>query len=210
MNFYSFSCVRFPVGAVVGGIVGGLFAVAAIIGALLYFCRKRPTSAEFSTQPNQSSPDSQPPPSDMVHVPVTPSLYSTTPLYPNHVPHNNAQPRNSNPSPSSDFLTPTTATDFDNGRDSAISSHGEDPNAGGTLSSKQDSPNDRNSPNQLTDEEATYVQNMYSLNVPAPAIALVVERMLQEGGRTGESSTGSVGFRRGNTTATMPPSYTDI
>ena len=61
---------------------------------------------------------------------------------------------------------------------------------------------------QLTNEQAAYVQNMYSLNVPAPAIALVVERMVQEGEtRAGESSTGSAVVRRGNSAATMPPSY---
>jgi len=100
--------------------------------------------------------------------------------------------------------------DLGNDRHSAISSQGKDPNPGGTLSSSSDSPDDRNRPNPLTDEQAAYVQNMYSLNVPAPAIAVVVERMLQEGERIGEASTGSVGVRRANTTVTMPPNYTDI
>jgi hypothetical protein len=209
MNFYPFSCFRFPVGAVVGGIIGGLVTVAAIVGALMYFYRKTPTSAEFDTQPILQSPDSQPAPPDMVHDPVSPSLYSTTPLYSNRASNNNPLPRNSNPSPSSDFFTPTTA-DLGNDYHSAISSQGKDPNAGSTLSSRPDSSHDRNSPNQLTDEQAAYVQNMYSLAVPAPVIALVVERMLQEGGRTGESFTGSVGVRRGNSIVSMPPNYTDI
>jgi hypothetical protein len=208
MKFYPFSCFRFPVGTVVGGVVGGLVAVAAIVYALLYFRRKTPTPAEFDTQPNLMPFDSQPSPPDMAHIPVSPSLYSTTPFYPNR-PSNIALEQNSNSSPSSDFSTPTTAVDIGNDRHSAFSSQGKDLNVGGTLSSRTDSPDDRNSPNQLTDEQAAYVQNMYSLNVPVPGIALIVEKMLQEGGRTGESSTGSIGVRRGNTTATMPPNYTD-
>lgn len=54
------------------------------------------------------------------------------------------------------------------------------------------------------------MQNMYSLNVPVPGIAVVVERMLQEGEIIGENSAGDVDVRRANTTVTMPPHYEDI
>ena len=195
----------------VGGIVAGLVTVAVIVGALLYFCRNRPsTSVEFDAQPSLSSPDSQPPPPDMVHAPVSPSLYSTT-LFSNYLSNDNPLSQNSIPSPSSDIFPPTNITDSGNDRHSAISPQGKDPNgAGDTLSSRTDSHNDGNRSNRLTGEQAAYVQNMYSLNVPVPGIAVVVERMLQEGEIIGENSAGDVDVRRANTTVTMPPHYEDI
>jgi len=184
----------------------------AIVCAFLYFRRRPPTPTEFGTQPNVTASDPPdvnpgPPQANMAHISAS-SLPSTAPLYPSRGSNNIAQ--TANRSPSADFLTPTRALDTDNGRPSSISSEWKDPNHGGTLSSRPDSPVDRPSPNQLTDDQATYVQNMYSLDVPAPAIALVVERMLQERGAAGESSTGGFGVSQGNMSATMPPSYADL
>jgi hypothetical protein len=70
----------------------------------------------------------------------------------------------------------------------------------------------RSIPNQLTDEQVAYVQNMYNLRVPVAAIAAVAESMLQEGETLdatpapAETSTGGVGIED----ATLPPSYEDL
>jgi len=196
---------RFPVGAAAGGTVGGLVAVGAIVSALLRFRRKTPTPAEFGTQPIFTLFDSQPPPPDMAHVPAS-SPYSITPFHHPNASTDTPPSQHLDSSPSADYFTPTPAVDLGNNGHSSPWLQEKDPNIGSTLSSRADAPDDRNSHNQLTDEQALYVQNLYSLNVPAPVVALVVERMLQEGGRTGESSSG---VRRGNTTTTMPPSYVD-
>lgn len=66
--------------------------------------------------------------------------------------------------------------------------------------------------NLLTDEQVDFVNNLHSLNIPAPAIAHVMQRMMagQEVGDMAEISTaaGSHGVRRANTAASAaPPSY---
>jgi len=194
---------------VVGGSIGGLVAVAAVIYALKCW-RKSPSTEEFDTQIHATpfDPDDvrpQAPQPNMEYVPVS-SLYSTT-LHPGEAPNNTPLHGHSNASPSADFVSPIDAANPDSERHSSLSSQGKDPNFGGAFSLRPDSPDDGIIPNQLTNEQAAYVQSMYSLNIPAPAMAVVVERMLQEGGRTGESSIGSSGIRRGHSTATMPPSY---
>ena len=210
MDFYACSCFRFPVGPVVGGIIGGLVAIAVIV-FVLKFRRKTPSPEEFDTtihttpfDPDDARPQASQP--DMTHVPVS-SLYSTT-LYPGQASNNIPPRQNSNASPSADFFTPIDAANLDSERHGLSPSQGKDTNFGGaTFSPGPDFLDDEIVPNQLTNEQAAYVQSMYSHNVPVPAMAVVVERMLQEGRRTGESSIGSAGVRRGHTTATMPPSY---
>jgi hypothetical protein len=204
----------FPVGAVVGGCVGGLVGVVTITCALLYCRRKKPTPAptEPNTQPNTTQYDpyytgTYPPQQTITHTPSSAPLHSTTPLYSNQT-FTSFPSQNSNSPSHAGVLIPTAAVDSGDKRLSSIPSQGKGPNSG-TLSWRPESPNDRNIPNQLTEEQAAYVQNMYSLNMPATAIALVVERMLQEGGTPSEISASGSGVRRGNTNATMPPSYTD-
>jgi len=185
-------------------------AVVAITCTLLYCRRKRSTPAptEPNIQPNTTQYDPYhsepyPPPQSIVHAPSSPPPHSTTPLYPNRPFTNFPSPQSSGSPSNAEVLIPTTAIDSNDG----VSSQGKSPVA---LSWRPEPPDNRNIPNQLTEEQAAYVQNMYSLNMPAPAIALVVERMLQEQGTPGEVSTGGINLRRGNTNATMPPDYTDL
>jgi len=196
---------------VVGGTVGGLVAVAAIIYALR-FRRKTPIPAELDTQiytPSFNPDDvgSQASHLNMARVPASSSLQSPT-LYPNQA-SDIPLPQNSNSSPSANFFTPIGAINSDAVQRSLSRSPLKDHNISGASSSRPDSPDDGNIPNQLTDEQAAYVRTMYDSSVPIPAIAVLVDRMLQEGRRTGQSSIGNFGVSRGNTTATMPPSYTD-
>jgi hypothetical protein len=51
------------------------------------------------------------------------------------------------------------------------------------------------------------LQNLYSLNVPAPVIAAVVDRMLREGGIPAESSDFGGHFTRQVTTVATPPMH---
>jgi hypothetical protein len=110
--------------------------------------------------------------------------------------------------PDTDIPTSKTAVSSADQHHSS-SSQGRDATFSGAMPLRPYSPPIGNTPNLLTSEQAAYVQNMYSLHVPAPVIALGVERMLQEGGATSESSTSSGSVRRANTTVTMPPAYSD-
>ena len=183
-------------------------AVSAAIYALK-FRRKTPSPEESGTRVHTTPFDlddvgSQAPQPNMGYVPVS-SLYSTT-LRPGQAPSNTPLQGNSDVSPIAGFVTPTDTTNPDSERRNSLSSQGRDPNFGGAFSPRPDSPDDEIIPNRLTNEQVAYVQSMYSLNVPVPGIAVVVERMLQEGSRTVENSSGITGIRR---TATKPPSYED-
>jgi len=64
----------------------------------------------------------------------------------------------------------------------------------------------------LTTEQADFVHTLYSHNVPAPAIARVMERMMGRGeaGASGENPASVSSLRRENTNATIaPPRYTE-
>jgi hypothetical protein len=51
------------------------------------------------------------------------------------------------------------------------------------------------SADHLTDEQADFITRLYDLNVPAPAIASVIERMIRREGRTGEGAGASASGR---------------
>ena len=66
--------------------------------------------------------------------------------------------------------------------------------------------------NQLTDEQADFVHTLFSHNIPAPAIARVMERMVdRQVVPPGENIAGASGVNRANTTMTLaPPSYESL
>ena len=189
-------------------------AITLAITCILKFRRKKPMPAELATQPyvmpfdahDVRSQSSQP---NMADVPASSPLYSSPSPDSSRVSNYTPLQQNFNSSPGTNFATPI---DSDSTMPYSPSPpQGKDPNSGNARlsTSTPDSPADQYIPDQLTNEQAAYVQNMYSLNVPASAIAVVVERMMQGGRSTRETSSGGFGVRRGNTTTTMPPSYAD-
>jgi hypothetical protein len=134
-----FTVCRFPVGAAVGGILGGLVLLTTLIFTLVCFRRRRRSRASFVTAPepkSQAAAASEPSP--------------------------HAASESSNP--------------------------------------------------PLTNEQVDFVHTLYSHNIPAPAIARVMERLIsgQEVGVVGpDERVGTSGLRRGDTTVTRaPPPYT--
>jgi len=213
-HFYSpFS--RVQAGAIAGGVVGGIAVITAVVVALL-FCRRKPRPVEFNEQPtvmpfsqyNVEQPPPVPPPrqNTMANVSTSAPPVSATSPYLSGVSNNSTSQQQSPTSPSS--------ADFLMGRSISPSSQGGDSHIDGTLSWRPGPPSNAPAPssssNQLNDEQAGYVQNLYSLNVPAPAIAVVVDRMLREG-RThtlpAESSDFGGDFKRQVTTVANPPRY---
>ena len=177
-------------------------AVAAVMYALRKICRKTARREGLDRQMHTTPFDvrPQPPQPHMEHVPVS-SLYSTA-AHPGQAPRSALQ-RNSNVSLSVDFFTPIDTTIPDSERHSSPSPQGKN------FSPAPDSPlaNDEIIPNQLTDEQVAHLQSLYSLNVSAAAMAVVVERMRHEGRGTGETSSG---IMRGDTIASMPPRYDEL
>jgi hypothetical protein len=195
--------------------------IAVIIGALLY-CRRipRPASGEFhvnalaeanvaSYNAQNVGPPSPPPQPNMGY------FYDAPPVQPATHVYNMPSPPGHATATSVDFLlgtpsvvsAPSVASAGDQPSSMTSTSQGKNPNFNRAPSFNAEPLGDRNSPTQLSEEQSAYVQNMYGLGVPAPAIAAVVERMLQEGETPAENPTSYPNLRRGDTLASPPPSY---
>jgi len=207
----------FPVGAVVGGVVGGLAVIAAIIVALVCFRRRRrapivlETGRNFTSfDPYEGGPQPQPTPQPVMTYGRASSLHGSTTLLHPPSPWSNISAQQSynlqSESPSTcvsvvGSMPQTNVADCDDVRSNATSSPTKD-----LRLSLQPQVTNGSPSNQLTNEQVNFVHDLYSHNIPGPAIARVMERIMggQEAGGPGG------GLTRGNTTATMePPSYTD-
>jgi hypothetical protein len=204
--------------------VGGLAVIMIFVLVFLYFLRKRRKAEVFKEEPNftRYHPDdagSQLHQQNMTAAPISRPPHS----YPTHSPphtSNATSLRQNVPSRiSAASLLPAHAEDAAD-HDAGATSHSDE--GGHSNLSSTNFRASLNIPNQLTEEQAEYVQNMYSLRVPVPAIAAVVERMLREGDVPvdGQGSSTPVetsmaragvgaGIKRGSTTVTKPPSYRD-
>jgi hypothetical protein len=202
--------------------MGGLAVIMIFVFVFLYFLRERRKAEVFKEEPNLTRyhPDDVGPQlhqQNMATATISRPSYSSPTLSPFHTSKATIPLRQNIPSPNGvGSLLPEYAEEAadagvtsrsDEGRQSNLSSINFRASGGGV-----------NIPNQLTEEQAEYVQNLYSLRVPAPAIAAVVERMLREGDvpASGQGSSTPVetsmagvgaGVKRGFTTVTMPPSY---
>jgi len=210
---------HFVVGAAVGGTLAALVVIAIGFLFFLYFRRRR-ASRVMETEPNRMPFDTvnagaQPP-----HAPQPFMTYSpTTPNQHSSIISSYGQNSQSPESPSSgDFLIPsmpsTNNVDSGDERSNARSfeSPMKDPSYSSGLAYRSSSPHSTsgNSGNQLTTEQADFVHTLYSHNIPAPAIARVMESMIGRGeaGTSGENPAGVSGLGRENTNVTMPPRYT--
>jgi len=207
---------RFPVGAVVG-VVGGLVVIATIVFALVYFRRKRHASLITETQPNSAGlqPLAAPQPT-MAYVPTSSTFLTATHLHHPSGPvssqdnYGNSQPASAS---SGDFLIPSippvNATNADDNPSGTTYSPPREADFNRTSENRTSSLQSNDPGNQITDEQADFVNTLYSHNIPAPAIARVMERMI--GGQVdtaSESLAGAPGVSRRDTTATMgPPGY---
>jgi hypothetical protein len=194
--------------------------IAVIIGALLYYRRRpRPASrelhinalAEANVAPYNAEnvgPPSPPPQPNMGYFHDAPPVQPATHVY------NVPSPRGHAMATSVDFLlrtpsvvsAPSVASAGDQPSSMTLASQGKNPNFNRAPSFNAEPLGDRNIPAQLSEEQSAYVQNMYGLGVPAPAIAAVVERMLQ-GETPAENPASYPNLRRGDTLASPPPSY---
>lgn len=103
-------------------------------------------------------------------------------------------------SSSTPLIPSTSVTDLDDMR--IMSSSAQDPNRYETSAQKSSSAHANGSGNQLSHEQADFVHNLHKLNVPAPAIALVMDRMSRGPERVNEPD----GHLR--TLSPGPPQYT--
>jgi hypothetical protein len=198
--------------------------VTAIVAVLLLRRSKQPVPDEIvsahatSVEPfdpyNDAPPSPTSQPNATTHASTSsPSLPSTS-QYPGR-PFVFTTQQDSTPLSNADLVTPgpaayagnvsvhQTTSSSTQGGDSYRDADGALPRRPGPSSELS-----RSSSNQLTDEQATYVQTLYSLNVPAPAIAVVIERMLREGGTPAPVADG-VDIKRLPTSSTSPPRYED-
>jgi len=208
-----------PVRAIGGGVVGGVAVIAAVAAVLLYCRRRKTRTLESDMQPTVTmfnrypySAGHPPPPlpqhNTMANAPSASPL-SATYQYPSDVSNFTLQQQSHTSPTSADSLIPLPSAETGHARTTSPSV-GEDWHISGGPAPDVASSTSQ----QLTEEQATYLQTLYSLNAPAPAIAVVIERMLQEGGTpTGTPprpannlSFGSV-VKRAPSTASHPPRY---
>lgn len=157
--------------------------------------------------------DGQPPPlllqqNTATNVPISASSLSGY-QYPSNISNFTSQQQYHTSPTSADFLIPLPPAETDHAR-STSQSVGEDSFFGSGSAPRATS----SSSQQLTGQQAAYLQALYSCNVPAPAMAVVMERMFQEGGtttgmppRTANSPSFGSDVKRAPTTASHPPSY---
>jgi hypothetical protein len=214
-------------GAIAGGVVGGIAVIAAVAAALMFRRRKKSLPDKiisthvvpfdsFNSFDGNAPPSPPSHPNTMANASTSSPLLSSTPYTGRASRFGARQQQNSTPPSSADLLIQGRSTNARDapGRPSTSSSQGDDSHVDGALlwRSGPSSEAAASSSSQLTDEQATYVQTLYSLNVPAPAIALVVERMLREGGTpapAAESSNPSVDIKHVHLSTTSPPRYED-
>jgi hypothetical protein len=224
-----YACYSFPIGAVVGGTLAGLAIVAAITTAILCLRKKRRSSIHLEIQPEQNcipnteshlSNDAAQP--TMTWAPVLSPLNSPSHLYSRRSPSAVSAQQNLNTQitlPSSAHLLipslPPTSTTDSADQFLSTTSPPKDPDDNiVTVEQRFTSPQASSASTQLTDEQADFVNSLYNHNIPAPAIARIVQRMMagQDAGQIGDIVTvgGSSGLRRENTiTSVAPPSYRD-
>jgi len=205
------------VGAVVGGILAGL-AVVAIILAFLYFWKKRHALVheEIDPEPNPMPPDT---PSLMAYSPYISPLTATSPLYTNRSSNFHSEQQNDNvritaPSVADSLITPVppTSTACSTDLHPSVPSTKKDLDDDVTSTRSPPSLQTSSATNQLTDDQADFVNSLYSHNIPAPAIARIVQRMMagQEIGELDEISSTASNHDHGNTTApAAPPKYSE-
>jgi len=213
---------HFPIGAVVGSLAG--LAVIGIILALLYLWRRRrrhmPVLSEIDPDLHHDSEyqSSSAPTQTMAYTPFVSPLDVTSPLYPNRP--SNSMPEQHNTitritSPSiADSLTspvPPTSTADSTELYQSISSTKKSPDDDVTSTQVPASLSGSSGRNQLTDAQADFVNSLYTHDVPAPAIARIVQRMMA-GQEIDDVSTvaDSHDVRHGDPTAPVaPPSYSE-
>ncbi|KAF8551860.1 hypothetical protein OG21DRAFT_1466622 [Imleria badia] len=174
------------VGAIVGGVVGGLGALVALLLALFYFRRRRPGAPRFSAnldaepriEPFFSADSLYPQGSQrqtvVTAVPTTESLVTGTVSA--HAPPHSTSSGSSRREKSQLGITNPSMSQI--ARSNVTS-----PSQAGGLSSTY-SPSEASRPRiqqthpMLTDDQADFVNNLYTNNVPTAAIARVIERMI--------------------------------
>lgn len=214
-------CHSVPVGALVGGILAGLAVIAIIAFALRYFCRKRRVLVHAEIDPGSANTDwrsSYAPEPVMVDAPH--SLGAMSPLYPNRSTsiasaQRNVGTRIASPSSVDSFILPMPPTSVAGSTDpqSSIPSTRKGFNDGMASAQSHPSPQGSSASNQLTDEQADLVTSLYNHNIPAPAIARIVQRLMagQEVGELVEAPTmdSNHDVSHGAPAAVAPPSYTE-
>jgi len=207
------------VGAAVGGSLAGLAIVATIFFALVYFRRKRramlATGAEPNYRPfNTSKASLRTPRPFIAYSPVPSSPNTTTPLHPSSknfgLGHNLHPESLSSSDPSILPMSQTTIADsgLRSSNMTSPESSTKDPNPSADMPS---SPHASSSANELSNEQVDFIHTLYSHNIPAPAIARVMERMI-EGQEVGAPDDFTSGLSHASTSATIapPPTYSDI
>ena len=182
-HFYS-SFSRVQAGAIAGGVVGGIAVITAVVVALL-FCRRKPRPVEFNEQPtvmpfsqyNVEQPPPVPPPSQNTMANVP----TSAPLFSPTSHYSNGVYNDGTPPQQTPTASPSS-TNFLVGRPMESSA-------------------------QLSEEQAPYMRNLYSLNVPASASTIAaMDGRLLEGGTRGVESSDFVGdFKRHVRTVATPP-----
>jgi hypothetical protein len=215
---------HFPVGAVVGGSLAGL-AVVGIILALLYLWRKRHIRvlSEIDPDPHHDSEyrSSYAPTQTVTYTPFVAPFNTTSPLYPNRPVNNMPEQHNTisrvtSPSIADSLVPPVppTSTEDSTELSQSIPYTKKNPDGYVTPTHSPASLSSSSAGNQLTDAQADFVTSLYTHNVPAPAIARIVQSLMagQEIGEINDASTVTDGHDAGHgdtTTPVAPPSYSE-
>ncbi|KIJ63299.1 hypothetical protein HYDPIDRAFT_41144 [Hydnomerulius pinastri MD-312] len=222
------------IGAIVGGVIGGIAVIMA--GIIAFFCMRRRRSsdmidlnAEAKVAPYDPSAAYDPPSNQFqsTHgltsrgtIHNTASL-SSVPLAPNR--RDPSVDQLSGPNVVSPFTSSASNSSGyqDRDRKSRLVLSNDTPSPASAPSGAYADPGSQSSPEtvlspqsarrdlspSLTDEQADFINSLYNNNVPAAAIARVMERMLVDrnaGIREWERETR---LSRANTFTTAPPSY---
>ncbi|KAH0830352.1 hypothetical protein J3R83DRAFT_1746 [Lanmaoa asiatica] len=209
-------------GAIVGGVIAVVAVIVAGILASLWIRRRREHTPEMiDRRSGSATPPFNPhnaydlPPGSTVRSGLTPShsmeFSSLIPLAPNRLGSSEVRRTPSSPSSGQEILTPFTAIPATNS--SGTQGHKTHPvplndSTNMPQIEHSSSGSHRDTSLMLTDEQADFINSLYHNNVPAAAIARVMERMLADrhaGIREWERETR---LARGRTTmTTAPPSY---
>ncbi|KAF8123743.1 hypothetical protein EV363DRAFT_758214 [Boletus edulis] len=214
--------------AIIGGVIGVLAVV--VLGVLAFvWMRRRRGHGHVPEMIDVHSHGTSPPPFDprARYDPVTTGATGTSrydpyvgstahaldiPLVPNRLVASGLQPSPSSPSSGRDTVTPFTGTSrSSNGsgtrsKTGLVVSNDMEPQTGGLHVPSTDTRRSDVSP-LLTDEQADFINSLHQNNVPAAAIARVLERMLADrhaGIREWERETR---LARTSSMSTAPPSY---